>query len=459
MFTFSDGTLSHRIQVEVHNGVLGFGWQDGGSFRNFTTKRLSWESGRWYHVVFASDGKAGKSILRSNDLVWKTDANTLSPAGLGSPVKRVQIGSLNGEYPFRGCVDDVRLFDAALPISEQLALYDALKSTPDDPQRVAAATTLIEGHRRKETARRARELFYAEEAPHLSKSELRQKVDWLFQAEEDDLLTRTGKEIVWTREMIDRMRERAGAPDLSDELAALKKIEQGASADEAALDASGIRRLYFDVRALKRRVMLESPEIGFSEIICVDAPYTHRSPDTHGTFDQTEWVHESRFRSEMCASHGARLVVLEDFAGTAAPRTLAPTDDFGRPGAMLSFDLSFDGEAAVFSMKPEDEKAYHLYEIGIDGTGFRQITSGGYSDIDAIYLPGDRYLFLSTRAEVYAQCGMWARSYIQTRCDADGSNIHILSPGTEPEFSPSLLSDGRVLSTRWEYVDKFANRI
>ena len=110
---------------------------------------------------------------------------------------------------------------------------------------------------------------------------------------------------------------------------------------------------------------------------------------------------------------------------------------------MLSFDLSFDGrKKALFCMKPEDEKAYHVYEIGLDGNNFRQVTFGGYSDIDPIYLPGNRYLFLSTRAEVYAQCGMWARSYIQTRCDADGSNIHILSPGTEPEFSPSLLDDG-----------------
>jgi len=44
---------------------------------------------------------------------------------------------------------------------------------------------------------------------------------------------------------------------------------------------------------------------------------------------------------------------------------------------MFSFDLSFDGERALFCMKPEDEKAYHLYEIGLDGKGFRQITSGG----------------------------------------------------------------------------------
>jgi hypothetical protein len=126
---------------------------------------------------------------------------------------------------------------------------------------------------------------------------------------------------------------------------------------------------------------------------------------------------------------------------------------------MLSFDLSFDAGRALFCMKPEDEKAYHLYEIGLDGKNFRQVTSGGYSDIDPVYLPGGGCLFLSTRAEVYAQCGMWARSYVLTRCNADGSHVYILSPGTEPDFSPSLLNDGRVLYTRWEYVDKFANRI
>jgi len=463
LFTFSDGTMNHRIQVEVHNGALGFGWQNGGAWQNFITKPLSWESGRWYHVVFVNNGKSGKSILRSNDLVWKTDANTLSPADLKSPVKRVEIGSLNGQYPFNGCVDDVRLFDTALPLSAQLALYEAFRSTPVDPQWLATKTAMIEKHRRAAMARRARELFYEEEAPRLTKTELHRKIDWLFQTEEDDLLTRTDKEVVWTREMIERLQKRTDASDLSDEVAALKQIEQRASAVDTALGTSEMRTLYFDIRALKRRVMLKSPEIDFSEIICVDAPYTHRSPDTHGTFDQTEWVHESRFRSEMCASHGAKLIVLDDFASTPSPRKLAPPHDFGQPGAMLSFDLSFDGRRALFCMKPEDERAYHLYEIGIDGDGdgkdFRQITYGGYSDIDPIYLPGDRYLFLSTRAEVYAQCGMWARSYIQTRCDADGKNIHILTPGTEPEFSPSLLDDGRILSTRWEYIDKFANRI
>ena len=459
LFSFSDGTLNHRIQVEVHNSMLCFGRQNGGPWQMSTTAPLVWEKDTWYHVVFVNHHETGKSILRSNDVVWKTDANTLSPSDLDAQVRRVGIGALNGQYPFAGCVDDVRLYDSALPPSEQLALYEAVRGTPDDPQWIAAKMEIVEKQRRLEMARQARELFYAEEAPGLGQGELQQKADWLFQAEGDDLLTRAGKELTWTREMIHRLRRRVDAPDLTEGRAALTRLEERALAAPETLGLSETIGRYFDARSVKRSVMLKSPEIDFSEIICVDAPYTQRSPDTHGTFDQTEWVHESRFRSEMCASHGAKLLVLEDFADGLSPRRLAPTDELGRQAAMLSFDLSFDGERALFCMKPEDDKAYHLYETAIDGQGLRQVTSGGYSDIDPVYLPGSRYLFLSTRADVYAQCGMWARSYILTRCEPDGTGIHILSPGTEPEFSPSLLADGLILATRWEYVDKAPQRI
>ena len=450
LFSFSNGTLSHRIQMEVNQGTLSFGWQDGGNWQAFATKPLAWEAGQWYHVVFVCDSKLGKSILRSNDLIWKTNANTLSPAQLKSLVTHVEIGSLNGGYPFNGCIDDVRLYDLALPLSEQLAIYEPHR---EDPWLVAR-DEFIEKHRRTEMVRRARKWFYTEQAPRLSKSELSQKADWLFQIEQDDLIERTSKEVVWTVEMIERLGKRDDAPDLADESAAIKNIQQRVSVADASFGVSKMLKLYFDIRDLKRRVMLKYPEIDFSSIICVDSPYTHRSPNTHGTMHQTEWVHESRFRSEMCATPGAKLLVLDDFARTPQPRQLAPDGNLGKPAAMMSFDLSFDGDKVLFSMLPEDEKAYHVYEMGLDGKNFRQVTSGGYSDIDPIYLPGDRYLFLSTRAEVYAQCGMWARSYIMTRSDSNGKNINILTPGTEPEYSPSLLDDGRILSTRWEYVDK-----
>jgi hypothetical protein len=110
-------------------------------------------------------------------------------------------------------------------------------------------------------------------------------------------------------------------------------------------------------------------------------------------------------------------------------------------------------------MKPQDQKAFHLYEMNLDGSGLRQITDGHYSDVDPLYLPDGNLFFLSTRANVYIQCGPWAPAPVITRCDRDGRNLYILSPASEAEFSPALLDDGRVLYTRWEYVDKFANRI
>ena len=40
------------------------------------------------------------------------------------------------------------------------------------------------------------------------------------------------------------------------------------------------------------------------------------------------------------------------------------------------------------------------------------------------------------------------------RCDADGQNIRPLSSNNEQDNTPWLLPDGRILYTRWEYVDR-----
>ena len=40
------------------------------------------------------------------------------------------------------------------------------------------------------------------------------------------------------------------------------------------------------------------------------------------------------------------------------------------------------------------------------------------------------------------------------RMNADGSNIRCVSMNTLADFSPQMLPDGRVLFTRWEYVDR-----
>ena len=114
----------------------------------------------------------------------------------------------------------------------------------DEPGRTAAKAVLIEQQRRKQMTAKIREQFLAEEAPHLTRSELQRKAEWLFQLEEDDLFIRIGQEMGWTREMIGRLQKRPNAPDLSGEAVALKAIEQRASAREVSRTLA----LYFDLR-------------------------------------------------------------------------------------------------------------------------------------------------------------------------------------------------------------------
>jgi hypothetical protein len=40
------------------------------------------------------------------------------------------------------------------------------------------------------------------------------------------------------------------------------------------------------------------------------------------------------------------------------------------------------------------------------------------------------------------------------RCNADGSDLQQLSSGAVTESTPSILPDGRILHTRWEYVNR-----
>src|SRR5438309_806383 len=42
--------------------------------------------------------------------------------------------------------------------------------------------------------------------------------------------------------------------------------------------------------------------------------------------------------------------------------------------------VSFDGQKIMFSMRPSGGAHHNIYEINADGTGLRQVTSGGGND-------------------------------------------------------------------------------
>ena len=141
--------------------------------------------------------------------------------------------------------------------------------------------------------------------------------------------------------------------------------------------------------------------------------------------------------------------------GPAPPRRRDPAIFDARGGIVRDPDLSYDGRLVLFAWRPAADDYYHIYEIGLDGSGLRQLTSGPFHDLDPFYLPDGRIGLTSTRCKSRALC-FWVRAATLFVMDADGGHIQPLTANNVSEFTPQMLADGRILYTRWEYLDKSA---
>ena len=140
---------------------------------------------------------------------------------------------------------------------------------------------------------------------------------------------------------------------------------------------------------------------------------------------------------------------------------VSPHDPDGPPielvaspnGQILDCDLSHDGKTILFSWRRRQEEGYHLWAIAVDGSNLRQLTDGEWHDYNACWLPDGDIAFLTTRSPQFAYC--WhAPVGVLHRMKLDGSQLVKLSANYLNDFTPEVLDDGRLIYTRWEYVDR-----
>lgn len=165
-------------------------------------------------------------------------------------------------------------------------------------------------------------------------------------------------------------------------------------------------------------------------------------------------------RHEIVASHvytyhyegfraGGGLYVLSVSDTESPPIELAASPD----GQILDCDLSYDGNTVLFSWRTREDEGYHLWTVNIDGSDLRQLTDGAWHDYNGCWLPDGGIAFLSTRAPQFAYC--WhAPVGVLHRMNADGTGVRRLSANYLNDFTPYVLDDGRIVYTRWEYVDR-----
>jgi mono/diheme cytochrome c family protein len=131
-------------------------------------------------------------------------------------------------------------------------------------------------------------------------------------------------------------------------------------------------------------------------------------------------------------------------------------------GSFQTPDLSWDGRQILFAFcttdaKREHARFYHIYHMSADGTGLKQLTDGDYDDFSPRFLPNGQIVFVTTRRGGFHRCGSPACSvYTLAVMHADGSNLLRLSHHETQEWDPAVMHDGRIIYTRWDYVDRHA---
>ncbi|MHC4638559.1 MAG: HzsA-related protein [Planctomycetota bacterium] len=224
------------------------------------------------------------------------------------------------------------------------------------------------------------------------------------------------------------------------------------------------------IRSLRRKIILSHPLLDFDKLLI-----NKRPPGSHHMVDQYLGKR---------SLPGPGLVVLENWKNKPKEKLLLQ----GKlpHGSVLHPDLSFDGKRVLFSycdhsvtldrqnwgwsLSEQNLRRFFIYEIGIDGSNLRQVTgtandpmfrSGNrrtvlIEDYDPCYLPDGGFAFVSTRCQSFGRChgSRYVPAFVLYRGNMDGTNIRRISFGEANEWEPSVLHDGRLVYTRWDYINR-----
>jgi len=148
---------------------------------------------------------------------------------------------------------------------------------------------------------------------------------------------------------------------------------------------------------------------------------------------------------------GSALCLIEVRGASTTVRTLLEDAS----GVLRDPAVSWDGRRIVFAWKRSlDEDDYHLYELDVASEQVRQLTFGrGFADYEPAFLPNGDLVFSSTRCVQTVDCWWTEVSNLYT-CSPDGENLRRLTFDQVHAVFPSVLDDGRVIYTRWDYNDR-----
>lgn len=240
---------------------------------------------------------------------------------------------------------------------------------------------------------------------------------------------------------------------------ALQKLVNSYSQKVKTASANKADKLLEEGQRLRRKVILSHPKLNFKKLLINKRP----PPGFSHNVDQYLGRH---------SGEGDGLVVINNWKTN--PKATPILKNRLPKGSTLHPELSYDGSKVLFSFcdhtKEKNLRQFFIYEAAVDGSKVRQITGATndkferwgdrmtvlIEDFDPCYLPDGGMVFTSTRCQSFGRChsGRYTPSYLLYRGELDGSGIRIISFGEANELDPTVLEDGNIGYTRWEYINR-----
>jgi len=424
-------------QVYQHDGTVFFGFKDNKPL----VVTLPNESARFVRVALP-----GTSFLDLDEVEVFSAVEPEKNLALNQPADQVSVSQWSGSHEKTKTVDWVARTRETLTVCERLA------------GELNGSHSLTPAHSRWERENRS-QVLEESEAGNRSK---------------DSRANRSGRKLSPLPQGEGQGEgERNALATITSLKHKLTNLHPGLSAQPLFLEARRLQRQL----ALRNSLLRDFDTLLFTKR--VPGSFNHMSDQYYGWWSKP----------------GGGIYLLRGFTGDS-PAEQCLTTSFKEPGSFLRPTLSYDGKKVLFAWcrhyehlaaepnkldkanVPEDA-FYHLFEMNLDGTGLRQITRGKYDDFDGRYLPDGRIVFLSTRRGQALQVGRESAARTVARADmpdsyvrcgggperpvavytlhtinADGSDLVAISPFEMFEWTPEIGHDGRILYSRWDYIDR-----
>jgi formylglycine-generating enzyme required for sulfatase activity len=208
------------------------------------------------------------------------------------------------------------------------------------------------------------------------------------------------------------------------------------------------------LRTLQREALLGNPALDFDHLVLLRRQLWGGGRTKVGSEIGMVYGNYNSRAASWRKGGGQSILKLKDFKTAPTPETIyAPKAQ----RTIADLELDFDANRIMFSSINADE-AYRLYEVNVDGSGYRQITSDDdgkdVDHFDACYLPGGDIIFTSTATFNGMPCiNGTPRMSSLFRYFAKTGEVRQLSFDQDSSWGPTVANDGRILYLRWEYTD------